>query len=208
MGRPGSRVRFAGQQPRDHKGNVWASGKHSERHANPEVLTNFGKFLLQLGKHRAQRDDIKNFWQPTKIFADPTDDEVYVSDGYGNRRVIVLDADSSKRHWGAVREQTERQQTSSLRIQESPQPSKQFSTVHCVIVSIDSSMYVCDRVNNRIQVFRKDGTFVKEAIIDAKKRSRLFRCGIWFRAIRSRPTVHRPHRRRRSMFSFAARSKC
>ena len=47
-------------------------------------------------------------------------------------------------------------------------PSKQFSTVHCVIVSNDGLVYVCDRVNDRIQVFRKDGTFVKEAFIDQK----------------------------------------
>jgi DNA-binding beta-propeller fold protein YncE len=47
-------------------------------------------------------------------------------------------------------------------------PSKQFSTVHCVIVSNDGLVYVCDRVNDRIQVFRKDGTFVKEAFIDPK----------------------------------------
>ena len=45
-------------------------------------------------------------------------------------------------------------------------PSKQFSTVHCVIVSDDGFVYVCDRVNDRIQVFRKDGSFVKEAFID------------------------------------------
>ena len=45
-------------------------------------------------------------------------------------------------------------------------PSKQFNTVHCAIVSNDGFVYVCDRVNDRIQVFRKDGTFVKEAIID------------------------------------------
>ena len=45
-------------------------------------------------------------------------------------------------------------------------PSKQFNTVHCAIVSNDGLVYVCDRVNDRIQVFRKDGTFVKEAFID------------------------------------------
>ena len=45
-------------------------------------------------------------------------------------------------------------------------PSKQFNTVHCAIVSNDGFVYVCDRVNDRIQVFRKDGTFVKEAFID------------------------------------------
>ena len=55
-------------------------------------------------------------------------------------------------------------------------PSKQFNTVHCAIVSNDGFVYVCDRVNDRIQVFRKDGTFVKEVFIDPKT----FRSGsVW-----------------------------
>ena len=47
-------------------------------------------------------------------------------------------------------------------------PSKQFNTVHCANVSKDGFVYVCDRVNDRVQVFRKDGTFVKEAFFDTK----------------------------------------
>ena len=47
-------------------------------------------------------------------------------------------------------------------------PSKHFRTVHCVIVSKDRFVYVCDRVNDRVQVFRTDGTFVKEAIFEPK----------------------------------------
>ena len=49
-------------------------------------------------------------------------------------------------------------------------PSKNFSTPHCVIVSNDGLVYVCDRVNDRIQVFHKDGTYVKEIFIDPQTR--------------------------------------
>jgi hypothetical protein len=91
---------------------------------------------------------------------------VYVSDGYGNRRVIVFDADTGayKRHWGAYGNKPDDAKMPPYN--PSAPPSKQFSTMHCVIVSNDGFVYLCDRVNDRIQVFRKDGTFVKEAFID------------------------------------------
>ena len=50
--------------------------------------------------------------------------------------------------------------------------------MHCVRVSNDGLVYVCDRANNRIQVFRKDGTFVKEFQVEPR-RSRTVRCGTW-----------------------------
>ena len=113
-------------------------------------------------------NDVQNFWQPTKVFADPVANEVYISDGYGNRRIIVFDADTGvyKRHWGAYGNKPEDAKMPPYN--PSAPPSKQFSTMHCVIVSNDGFVYVCDRVNDRIQVFRKDGTFVKEAFIDPK----------------------------------------
>ena len=90
--------------------------------------------------------------------------------------MIVLDVATGKykRHWGAY----------GARPSDEPMPaynpkgppSKQFNTVHCAIVSNDGFVYVCDRVNDRIQVFRKDGTFVKEAFID----THTFRSGsVW-----------------------------
>jgi len=93
---------------------------------------------------------------------------VYISDGYGNRRVIVFDADTGayKRHWGAYGAKPDDAKMPPYN--PSAPPSKQFSTMHCVIVSDDGLVYTCDRVNDRIQVFRKDGTFVKEVFIDRK----------------------------------------
>jgi DNA-binding beta-propeller fold protein YncE len=161
----------------DHKGNVWIGGNGTN---DTQILkfTAEGKFLLQLGKHGVHNgsNDIQNFWQPTRIFADATANEVYISDGYGNRRVIVFDADTGKykRHWGAYgNKPTDDKQPpydpaalEDAAVKRDETSLKNFSTPHCVIVSKDGLVYVCDRVNDRIQVFRKDGAFVKEAFIE------------------------------------------
>ena len=107
-----------------------------------------------------------------------TANEVYIGDGYGNRRVIVFDVETGKykRHWGAYGKQAERRARCRAYNPKAP-PSKQFNTVHCAIVSNDGFVYVCDRVNDRIQVFRKDGTFVKEAFIDSGHATAPARCG-------------------------------
>jgi hypothetical protein len=151
----------------DHRGNVWLAGNGAK---DTQILRfdGAGKFQLQIGTHGVHTgsNDIENFWQPTKIWEDVSANEVYVGDGYGNRRVIVLDATTGKykRHWGAYGNKPGDEPVPAY----NPQgpPSKQFNTVHCAIVSNDGLVYVCDRVNDRIQVFRKDGTFVKEAFID------------------------------------------
>ena len=125
---------------------------------------------MQLGTHGVHggSNDVENFWQPTNVFEDPSANEVYVAGGYGNRRVIVFDSQTGayKRHWGAYGARPE----DGVRPPYDPaaEPSDQFSTVHCVIVSNDGPVYVCDRVNDRIQVFRKDGTFVMEARVDPR----------------------------------------
>jgi DNA-binding beta-propeller fold protein YncE len=165
----------------DHKGNVWIGGNGRK---DTEILkfTNTGNFLMQLGTYGVHNgsNDVENFWMPAKIFEDPTANEVYIADGYGNRRVIVFDEDTGKykRHWGAYGNKPDdtvvtRQAGQSAGDEESAggynpdgPPSKNFNTVHCVIIANDGLVYVCDRVNDRIQVFHKDGTYVKEAFID------------------------------------------
>ncbi len=153
----------------DHKGDIWLAG-NGEKDTQILKFTSAGKFLLQIGKHGVHNgsNDLENFWKPSKIFPDPAANEVYVSDGYGNRRIIVLDADTGKykRHWGAYGAKPDDAPLPPYN--PAAPPAKQFSTVHCVIVSNDGFVYVCDRVNDRIQVFKKDGTFVKEAFIDLK----------------------------------------
>lgn len=153
----------------DGKGNVWLAG-NGQKDTQVLKFTKEGKFLLQIGKHGVHNgsNDTQNFWQPTKIFHEPVANEVYIADGYGNRRVIVFDADTGEyhRHWGAYGARPDDGKMPPYN--PSAPPSKQFSTMHCAIVSHDGLVYTCDRVNDRIQVFKKDGTFVKEVFIDPK----------------------------------------
>ena len=100
---------------------------------------------------------------------DAANNEVYVADGYGNRRVAVLDLDSGefKRYWGAYGNQPEDVDLGPYD-PEAP-PAQQFrNPVHCAEPSHDGLVYVCDRANDRIQAFRSDGTFVKEVFIAPK----------------------------------------
>ena len=161
----------------DHDGNVWLAG-NGDKDTQVLKFSGAGQFLFQIGKHGVHNgsNDIENFWKPTKVFVDAATNEAYVGDGYGNRRVIVFDAASGsyKRHWGAYGNRPSDEVVSAYN-PNGPR-SKHFNTVHCAIVSNDGFVYVCDRVNDRIQVFRKDGTFVTEAVVDANT----FRSGaVW-----------------------------
>ncbi len=151
----------------DHAGNVWLAG-NGDKDTQLLKFSGAGQFLLQIGKHGVHNgsNDLGNFWKPTKVFVEAATNEVYVADGYGNRRVIVFDATTGayKRHWGAYGARPSDDVVPAYNPKGAR--SKQFNTVHCAIVSNDGLVYVCDRVNDRIQVFRKDGTFVTEAVVD------------------------------------------
>ena len=128
-------------------------------------FTQDGKFLMQIGKpaHSKGSNDVENLRLPAKTFVDPKTDELYVADGYGNHRVIVFDASTGKykRHWGAYGHKPD--DTDPGRYDPNAPPPQQFrNPVHCVELSHDNLLYVCDRVNDRLQVFKPDGTFVKE----------------------------------------------
>ena len=154
----------------DHKGNVWIGGNDEKQDTHVLKFTRDGKFLLQIGRRGIHKgsNDTEHLWRPAKIFIDPAANEAYIADGYGNRRIVVFDADSGKykRHWGAYGAKPD--DASIGDYDPSAPPAKQFRTVHCVIVSKDQFVYVCDRVNDRVQVFRTDGTFVKEAFFETK----------------------------------------
>ncbi len=131
-------------------------------------FTQDGKFLMQIGKSGASQgsNDTENLGLPAKLFIDPKTNELYVADGYGNKRVIVFDADTGKykRHWGAYGHKPDDANLGPYR-PDAP-PAQQFrNPVHCAELSNDGLLYVCDRVNDRIQVFKPDGTFVKETFI-------------------------------------------
>jgi len=132
-------------------------------------FTQEGKFLMQIGKPRSSKgsNDIANLRLPAKTFIDKETNEVYVADGYGNHRVIVFDADTGqyKRHWGAYGHKPD--DVDLGRYDPNAPPAQQFrNPVHCADLSVDRLLYVCDRVNDRLQVFHPDGTFVKEAFYE------------------------------------------
>jgi hypothetical protein len=161
----------------DHNGNVWIGGNGP---GDSQVLkfSRSGKFLLQVGKANARlgamkdgkptyaggSNDPMSFGRVAKIFVDPAANEAYLADGYLNKRVAIVDADTGKlkRYWGAYGNKPD--DTDLGPYNPDAKPAQQFRTpVHCADLSNDGLVYVCDRPNNRIQVFRKDGTFVKEA---------------------------------------------
>jgi DNA-binding beta-propeller fold protein YncE len=151
----------------DDKGNVWIGG-NAAKDAHVVKFTRDGKFLMQFGRQgkNTGSHDTENFGQVAKIFVDPKANEAYVADGYGNRRVVVIDADSGKfkRYWGAYGNKPD--DTDLGKYDPDAPPAKQFRTpVHCAELSNDGLVYVCDRPNDRIQVFQKDGRFVKETFI-------------------------------------------
>jgi len=167
----------------DHKGSVWiaAAGQPEPvagrgaapapppRPQDAHVLkfSRTGQFLLQIGRAgKIEGSDSKTgFNRPAGVRVDPATNEVYVADGFGNRRVVVFDADTGayKRHWGAYGAKPD--DASLGPYDPNAQAAKQFRTVSCVAVAKDGLVYLCDRQNDRIQVFQKDGKFVKEAFV-------------------------------------------
>ena len=154
----------------DDKGNVWIGG-NAAKDAHIVKFTRDGMFLMQFG-HQGKStgsNDTENFGQVAKIFVDPKANEAYVADGYVNKRVVVIDADTGKfkRYWGAYGNKPD--DTDLGKYDPDAPPAQQFRTpVHCAELSNEGLVYVCDRPNDRIQVFQKDGKFVKEVFI-AKK---------------------------------------
>lgn len=141
-------------------------------------FTRTGEFRLQIGKAgKPEGSDSKTgFNRPASVRIDPATNEIYVADGFANHRVAVFDAGTGayKRHWGAYGEKPD---DASLGPYDPSAPAaKQFRSVSCAAISKDGFVYVCDRQNNRIQVFQKDGKFVKEAPVS---RSTLGDGSVW-----------------------------
>jgi DNA-binding beta-propeller fold protein YncE len=154
----------------DHKDNVWLSGSAKE---DNQILkfTNTGKFLMQIGHSGKNRgsNDTANLGGPAGLFVYQKTNELFVADGYFNHRVIVFDADTGayKRHWGAYGKRPEDDYKFPPRAQlvQGPPPPQFNNPVHAVLVSNDELVYVADRTNNRLQVFKLDGTFIREVFI-------------------------------------------
>lgn len=166
----------------DYKNNVWIGGNNAKERKLPRLkpvnddqilkFTRTGKFLMQIGQSDASggNADTINFHQPADVFVYSKTNEAFVADGYGNHRVIVLDADSGafKRMWGAFGRKPQAPlggaQPVLPRSKESGGP-QHFNTVHFVRVSNDGLVYVADRGNHRIQVFTLDGKFIAQQFI-------------------------------------------
>jgi DNA-binding beta-propeller fold protein YncE len=154
----------------DPKDRVWISG-NGERDAHLLVFTREGRLVRQIGTpgSRNGSNDTVNLGAATQMRFDTAANEVFVSDGEQNRnhRVIVLDAETGayKRHWGAYGTKPD-DSAIVARFDPAGPPPKQFgSAVHCLRLGRDNLVYVCDRSNNRFQIFRKDGTFVREVFV-------------------------------------------
>ena len=178
----------------DQKGFVWLAG-NGERDGQILKFTRDGKFVMQIGKQGNQTDsqDTTRLGKPANMTVDATANEIYVADGYFNHRVIVFDSETGafKRQWGAYGKPSTDVKMPAY--DPSAPPSPQFGNpVHCVRIASDGLVYVCDRMNDRIQVFRKDGTFVKEMFVE---KNTLANGSVWDLEIgrtRARPSCSTP----------------
>ena len=153
----------------DHMDNVWIGGNgRSDSHILK--FSRDGQFLASYGEPEvgAEPDSrsTTRFNRVAKLAFDAEANEAYLADGYGGRRVAVLDASTGafKRFWGAYGNEPDDTRTPPYD-PDAPLIQQFRTPVHCAEPSLDGFVYVCDRPNDRIQVFRKDGTFVDEVRI-------------------------------------------
>ncbi len=151
----------------DHNDFVWVG---TYMHHRVMKFTRDGHLVLTIGRYdeNGGSADTTLLGGPAGIWVDPATNEVYVADGYRNRRVIVFDGETGAylRHWGAYGEppHDDYRYDYADRGEDTP-PPRQFSTVHGIVGTTDGLLYVADRRGNRIQVFRHDGSFVQEKTI-------------------------------------------
>jgi len=157
----------------DHMDNIWIGGNGGQ---DSHILkfTRDGQFLAQYGEPQPGVDSSSpdRFAGVAKITIDEATNEAYISDGYRNRRVAVLDVNTGEmlRYWGAygnepidAYEFTDTRQVGTGWSADAD-PQLQFRTpVHCAEPTHDGMVYVCDRPNNRVQVFTREGEFIREA---------------------------------------------
>ncbi len=159
----------------DHLDNVWVGGGIHQHHVLK--FTQDGELLLQIGEidRTGGSNSEELLGGPTDMVVDPETNEIYISDGYVNRRVIVFDAETGeyRRHWGAYGEEPHDEPLDFDNLgSDGIDTARQFrGAVHGIIISHDGLVYVTDRENNRIQVFQKDGTFVEEVLVRPETRS-------------------------------------
>ena len=164
----------------DYKGFVWLGGKNCLTNglaglkpvADDQLLkfTQDGKFIMQIGHSNQSKGnaDTRNVHRAADQWVYPQTNELFVADGYGNHRVAVFDADSGafKRMWGAFGNKPIDDDHCEVVTPASfsdPGP-QQLSIVHAIRIASDGTVYVADREYRRVQMFTRDGKFVKQLV--------------------------------------------
>jgi lactonase family protein with 7-bladed beta-propeller len=151
---------------------VWLAG-NGKTDGQLLKFTMQAKFVLQIGKQASGNDSnsTERLGSPADVAVDTAAREVFAADGYANRRVVVFDSETGayKRHWGAYGKKPVDEKLPPY--DPARPPSAQFGNpVHCIRLSNDGLVYVCDRTNDRLQIFRKDGSFVSEHVFEKETR--------------------------------------
>ena len=163
----------------DPKGFVWIGGNGKTDH-HLVKFTKDGKFVMQIGRKGQSKGnkDTENVNMSADAFVHSPTNELFVADGYGNRRIIVFDADTGafKRMWGAFGNEPLDKVSPPAKVPEDqripareatgPGPDQFITPVHAVRVSRDGLVYVSDRGGKRVQVFTLAGKYVTQVFID------------------------------------------
>ena len=163
----------------DPKGFVWIGGNGKTDH-HLVKFTKAGKFVMQIGKKGASKGnrDTQNVNMAADTFVYSKTNELFVADGYGNKRIIVFDADTGafKRMWGAFGNEALDKVPAPPKVPEDqripakeetgPGPDQFVNPVHAARVSNDGLVYVSDRGGKRVQVFTLEGKFVNQVFVD------------------------------------------
>jgi DNA-binding beta-propeller fold protein YncE len=176
-GGPGSGYDWPGSEHSifvDQAGNVWITG-NGPRDRQAIKFTSDGKPILQIGHPSAEplkNSDMKNadtsiLGKPAGVEVDEKNHELYIADGYFNRRLIVFDSETGvfNRMWGAYGNPPSDEDYGGPYVPGAPTSKLFRNPVHCVHISSDGLVYVCDRADDRIQIFTKEGMFLKEFFV-------------------------------------------
>lgn len=154
----------------DPEDNIWIGG-NGQGDSHILKFSRDGNFLMQVGEpgQGVDSSSMTHFSQVTKISFDADGNEAFVGDGYGNKRVVVVDAHTGEflRFWGAYGNEPDDADMGAYA--PGGTPAQQFrGPVHCAEPTNDGLVYVCDRMEDRIQVFQQDGTFVEEVLVRSR----------------------------------------
>jgi DNA-binding beta-propeller fold protein YncE len=156
---------------------VWIAGRAgwpraTEPGNSDDMILKFtpaGEFVMQIGRRGQSTGnlDTNNVHQATDVFVDTQANEIYAADGYGNKRVVVFDSQTGafKRMWGAFGNPPPATFGPNVPVpqpQTTPDGPPEFGLPHAIKVSRDGVVYVADRINNRIQLFTREGTFLRQ----------------------------------------------